>query len=120
MSVFPNKRSSERIDATLLVYYKKHGSQMGYDLSQTANISSGGVMLTTSFAYKVNDVLDLKLVSPINSDGDIVLAQVRGCEQVIPDIMYRTRVQFIETEPEQDFLIKQLIEKYGTGVNNGT
>lgn len=115
MAVFPNKRASERIDATLVVYYKKNIPNSGYDLSQTTNISVGGVMLSTAMSFAVGEVLELKLITSMNTDGEVVLAKVVGCDQVIPNVMYKTRAQFVETEPEQEFLIRQLIDKFGTG-----
>lgn len=114
MIKFPNKRANERIDATLIVYYKKNNSK-AYDLSQTTNISVGGVLLSTAVPFKVGEVLELKIITSMNTDGEIILAKVRGCDQVIPKVMYKTRAQFFDTEPEQEFMIKQLIDKFGTG-----
>jgi len=99
----PERRSSIRIKAELRVYYGPHHSNLltGY----TVNLSAGGLFLSATGPFEVNDIVKLKFNVP-GREGEAVICSARiawinqGGNQLKPDYPVGAGLEFIDLASE--------------------
>jgi c-di-GMP-binding flagellar brake protein YcgR len=93
------QRKYPRIEAQYLVSYRCEDIADSYDITQTKNISQGGVLVTTSKAFDKGDCLLMNIRFPfIYRDSDIK-GEVVDSEK-ITDSVYETRIKFLNIDEE--------------------
>ena len=105
------RRKFVRVDGTFVVNYRD--ISVAYpksDISQTRNISEGGLLFTTDKEFKKDTVLKLRLRLPDSSDYIDIKVRVVGSIQRLKNIMYETRVRFIGITDEGKDGIKKIVE----------
>ncbi|MDJ0862831.1 MAG: PilZ domain-containing protein [Gammaproteobacteria bacterium] len=55
------RRKHPRRDASLVVSYRPKDPSDGYDITQTQNVSQGGMLLTTARAFEPGVQLDIQM-----------------------------------------------------------
>ena len=105
-----NRRKKSRTDATIVVSYHIQGEDKNYDLSQTKNISQGGMLLTTNRKFERGTRLDMTIQFPFLDDKIQAVGEVVDSKEVIKDVVYETRLRF-------SHLNRQLLEGLGNFVN---
>ena len=105
------RRKFTRIDASYMVSYTDvtHGEPRS-DLSQTKNISMGGILFITDREYSPGTVLRVRLRIPDAPDYINAKVQVVISRQKIKGMMYDTSVKFIAVREEDREVIRKLIE----------
>ncbi len=105
------RRRFVRVNGTFVVNYKDISvAYSKNDISQTRNISEGGLLFTTDKKFKKDTVLKLKLRLPDSRDFIDVKVKVVGSMQRVKNIMYETRVKFIGITDEGKDSIKKIVE----------
>lgn len=99
------KRRKPRAEATIVVSYHLLEEDGNYDLSQTRNISQGGVLLTTNRKFEKGARLGMTIQFPFLEDKIQVVGEVVGSKEMIKDVIYETRVMFYNLKSE---LLKKL------------
>ncbi len=107
-----NKRKDARRPGTFIVYYSLHGKSLSYDVSQTKDISSGGLSLTTTQKFTKGEVLDLKITLPIMRESVKATAVVRDCREKVNNLIFITHLEFEVLETEQRKLIRDMVNFY--------
>ena len=99
------KRKFTRLDANFVVNYRveKDGFS-NYDLSQTKNVSQGGVLVTTNRKFEKGTVLSVTVRFPFVSKRIKLLGEVVDSHEVARDLIYDTRIRFINMD--EDFFAK--------------
>ncbi len=87
------RRKYPRADASFLVSYKEIDNQ-DFNLSQTKNISQGGMLLTTSEIFPDNASLDMIISFPFFSQRINVSGRVVRQKEVTRNFFYETGVEF--------------------------
>ena len=90
----PERRQYPRAETTLVVSYRVKAVSHGYDISQSTNVSQGGMLLKTNKAFDRGTCLDLTIRLPLIQDPIRVKGPVVISEQVVPNLIYDTRIQF--------------------------
>jgi len=88
------RRKKSRADATVVVSYHLLEEDGNYDLSQTRNISQGGMLLTTNRKFEKGARLGMTIQFPFLKDKIQVVGEVVNSREMIKDVIYETRVMF--------------------------
>jgi hypothetical protein len=88
------RRHHRRSDANLVVSYRVKEFASAYDISQSKNVSQGGMLLTTNREFRPGDLLLMTLRLPFMPDAMEVTGQVVGSREIVRDLIYDTRVRF--------------------------
>ncbi|MCX5687299.1 MAG: PilZ domain-containing protein [Candidatus Omnitrophica bacterium] len=107
----PERRKFKRINKSCVVSYTpvKIG-ELKYDVSQTKDLSEGGLLFISDKKFEKGTILKIKLRLPEFLDYVIVQAQVVDSTQRARIVIYETRVSFIEVEQKIKDAIKRLVD----------
>jgi len=105
------KRKFKRIDGNYVVSYAPiKGEDLKSDVSQTKNLSEGGLLFISDRKFEKDTILKIKLRLPEFSDYVIVKAQVIDSIQRAKGSMNETRVMFVEIDQNVREAIRRLAE----------
>ena len=99
-----NRREHERLDVNFVVSYRIKETPNGFDLSQTKNVSQGGMLLTTNRVFDEGTLLSMTIRFPLIPQKIEVTGVVVGSKEVVRDLLYETRIKFLDLD--QDFFMK--------------
>ena len=99
-----DRRKSPRIEANFVVNYKIEEMPEGYDLSQTKNISQGGILMTTNRSFEKGSFLTINIRIPFVPQKIKLKGEVVASQEKVRDLIYETRVQFVGLD--KDFFVK--------------
>ena len=105
----PNRRKFNRINRSYIISYTpvKIG-ELKYNVSQTKDLSEGGLLFISDKDFEKGVILKIKLKLPEFLDYVIVQARVVNSTQRAKGIIYETRVSFIAVEQKIKDAIKRL------------
>ena len=94
------RRSSPRFSASFVVSYRVKEIPDGYDLSQTKNVSQGGILLTTNRKFDKRTLLAMSIRFPFVAKRIEVTGTVIESREVVRDLIYETRIHFLDLDTE--------------------
>lgn len=100
----PERRKHPRLDVSFVVSYRVKEPPVNYDMSQSKNVSQGGMMLTTNRHFDKGTHLAIKVRFPFLPDKLEVWGEVVDCKEIAKNVIYETRIKFIG--PEGDMFEK--------------
>ena len=106
------KRKYPRIDKHFVVSYRKSDQEKIIDISQTKNLSLGGLLLTTLEQFDAGAQLIVSLKVPSIADPIEINAKVVSCNKSGAGTIYETRLEFINVDEKHAEAIKQVVEQY--------
>lgn len=92
------RRQYSRLDGNFVVSYRVKQLPDNYDLSQTKNVSQGGMLLTTNKKFDANLALTMKIRFPFVSERIEILGQVVDSKEVVKNLIYETRIRFLDLD----------------------
>lgn len=103
------RRQHPRIDKTFIVSYRVYTEVNNYDLTQTKNISVGGMLLTTNRLFKPGTVLSIDirlpfLKGPLNLKGRVVESR-----EVVKQLIYDTHLEIFDVDPDSMEVINKTV-----------
>jgi Tfp pilus assembly protein PilZ len=96
----PERRKSPRMAVNFVVSYRIEDAADSFDLSQTKDLSQGGMLLTTNKPFEAGTRLLMILRFPLVPQKIEVTGIVVGSREVVRDIIYETRIQFLNIDQE--------------------
>ncbi len=95
-----DQRQHTRRDASLLVSYRSEDLTAGYDVTQTRNVSQGGMLLTTARAFASGARLAIWTKLPLGGLPRLVLGTAEAVEskEIVQSLLYETRVRFVDLD----------------------
>ena len=108
----PERRKHPRIAGRFIVSYRILGEENNVDLSQTRNLSLGGMLLTTNRNFQPGTHLALEIRLPFDPDPIIIVAEVLESREITPRLIYDTRLMFIKVDDKHKKSIGQTVEYY--------
>jgi len=106
------KRKYPRLKASFVVSYKLFDESKIMDVSQTKNISLGGMLLTTNREFEPGTKLSLTIRLPFQARPLSFIGKVISSEQVVKDMIYDTRIELLSTSEEDRQLFKDTLDIY--------
>ena len=105
------RRKYPRLDEHYIISYRVLEEGADFDLSQTRNVSLGGALITSNSEYKPGTVLELIIKVPFRAERVTVKGEVVGSIEAVKNVMYETRIKFIDMP--QDFVaeFEKFLEK---------
>lgn len=106
------RRRYQRIAANFVVSYIEVPGPSKADISQTKNISEGGVLFTADRKFQKGAILNLKLRLPDAFDIISLNVEVMDSKEIGKGFLYDTRAKFVNLKDEIRTAIKRVVE-YG-------
>ncbi len=110
----PEKRKYPRINACFVVSCRVLKEAGNVDISQTKNLSLGGMLLTTNRKFNPGTMLALEIHLPFDINPIIITAKVLGSREITKDLIYDTRILFLKVSRHHKNAINQTINLYLT------
>lgn len=106
------RRKHPRISARFVVSYRVLKDIDNVDISQTKNISLGGMLLTTNRYFDPSTHLALEIRLPFHPHPIIIIAKVIECREITKDLIYDTRLAFLKVDDKYKQTINRTVEYY--------
>ncbi|MEW6170625.1 MAG: PilZ domain-containing protein [Candidatus Omnitrophota bacterium] len=90
------RRKHPRVNGRFVVSYRVYEEIDNIDISQTKNVSLGGMLLTTNRKFHPGTLLAIEIRLPFVSEKIHLIAKVLESKEIIKDLIYDTRLNFIE------------------------
>ena len=98
----PERRKHNRLTVNFVVSYRVKQLPESYDLSQSKNVSQGGMLLTTNREFSLGTQLAMTIRFPFTSVKIEVHGEVVASKEVVRNLIYETRLKFLDL-PEDFF-----------------
>lgn len=116
---FKEKRAFKRIEKHfILTYYDTKNPEQKFSATQLKNISRGGMSLVTDKAFKPGTILEIEIKSAFFASITHMHGKVLESHEHAKDIIYETRLQFINLSTQAEAVIKTAIEFFENRENN--
>ncbi|MDJ0862167.1 MAG: PilZ domain-containing protein [Gammaproteobacteria bacterium] len=113
MHVDSERRAHPRVEANLVVSYRDRGLGGGYDISQSKNVSQGGMLLTTNRGFSGGSLLTMTLRLPHMPDAIEVTGKVVTSREIVRELIYDTHVQFARVDDRARKQLKRFVFQRG-------
>ncbi|MDD3297032.1 MAG: PilZ domain-containing protein [Candidatus Omnitrophica bacterium] len=107
----PERRKFSRMDANFVVSYRIKEFPDGYDLTQTKNVSQGGILLTTNKVFDKGTFLAMTIRFPLVPQKIEVTGEVIASKEIVRDLIYETRIKFLDLDEEFFQKLGEFIEE---------
>lgn len=94
----PERRRYPRLNVNFIVSYRIKEPSASFDLSQTKNLSQGGLLLTTNKAFEKGTLLAMTIRFPFVNEKINLTGQVIGSQEKVRDLIYETHIRFQESD----------------------
>lgn len=108
----PERRKHPRIMGRFIVSYRIINEADNIEISQTKNISMGGMLLTTNRCFEPGVNLALEIRLPFDPHPIMVIGRVIGCREIMKDMIYDTRIEFLSIDERHKKVIGETIGYY--------
>ncbi|MCM8795617.1 MAG: PilZ domain-containing protein [Candidatus Omnitrophica bacterium] len=108
----PERRKHPRIDARFIVSYRIFDENDNIDISQTKNLSLGGMLLTTNRKFEEGTKLALEIRLPFDPNPIMLMAKVVESKEITKNLIYDTRLEFLAVDERHRDVIVQTVEFY--------
>ena len=108
----PERRKKPRIAGKFVVSYRVKTDIDNYDISQTRNLSLGGMLLTTNREFSPGTLLAIDIRLPFFIDAINITGKVVDSKEVVKDLIYDTRIQFLEIDPRTEGIVNDTVGYY--------
>jgi hypothetical protein len=107
-----NRRKTRRGDANFVISYHLQREDANYDLTQTKNVSQGGMLLTTNRKFEKGTRLDMTMQFPFLDDKIQVVGEVVGSKEVLKDLIYETRLMFYDLKGQYSKKLDNFVKEH--------
>jgi len=108
----PERRKHSRILGRFVVSYRIVEEPKSADVSQTKNLSLGGMLITTNKQFDPGVRLDLQIRLPFDPDPIVIVGKVLESREVTKDLIYDTRLQFLDVDEKHREVIGKTVDYY--------
>lgn len=108
----PDRRRHPRVNARFIVSYRILEEVDNVDISQTKNLSLGGMLLTTNKEFSAGTNLALEIRLPFDPSPILIVAKVLESREISKDLIYDTRLVFLAVDDKHRNVIKETVDYY--------
>lgn len=106
------RRKTLRVAGSFVVAYRILEEEAGSDITQTKNISLGGMLLTTNRKFPVGAKLALEIRLPVDPSPIMLVCSVVESKEVVSNLIYDTRLAFLEVDKKHQKIISKTVDYY--------
>lgn len=108
----PERRKQPRISGRFIVSYRILEEEDNVDITQTRNLSLGGMLLTTNRKFEPGTNLALEIRLPFDPNPIMLIGRVIESREVTKDLIYDTRLIFLAVDEKHRGVIGQTLNYY--------
>lgn len=108
----PERRRHPRISGRFVVSYRIIDEVNNVDISQTKNLSLGGMLLTTNRQFATGTNLALEIRLPSDPNPIMLIGKVVESREVTKNLIYDTRLEFLVIDERHRKLISRTVDYY--------
>lgn len=108
----PERRKFSRIDARFIVSYRIFDENNNVDITQTKNISLGGMLLTTNKQFEKGTNLALEIRLPFDPNPIMLIGKVLESREITRNLIYDTRIMFLAVDEKHRKVINETVGYY--------
>jgi len=108
------RRRYHRISGRFIVSYRVLEEADSIDISQTKNISLGGMLLTTNRLFAPGTNLAIEIRLPFDPHPILMTAQVLESREITRHLIYDTRLEFLTVDERHKKAIARTVDYYLT------
>ena len=108
----PERRRHPRINARFIVSYRILEDVNNVDISQTKNLSLGGMLLTTNKKFTIGTNLALTIRLPFDPNPIMIIGRVMESREISKDLIYDTRLTFLDIDERHRNVIGETVDYY--------
>jgi hypothetical protein len=108
----PEKRQHQRVSGRFIVSYRIVDERDNVDISQTKNLSLGGMFITTNRQFEPGTRLAIEIRLPFDPYPIKLTAQVLESKEVAKNLIYDTRLMFLSIDEKHKKIISETVEYY--------
>lgn len=108
----PERRKHPRIGGRFIVSYRILNENNNIDISQTKNISLGGMLLTTNRQFEPGTDLALEIRLPFDPNPIMLIGKIVESREITKNLIYDTRLQFLAVDEKHREVIRQTVDYY--------
>lgn len=108
----PERRKHPRVAGKFVVSYRVKAEVDNYDITQTRNLSLGGMLLTTNRNFSPGTILAIDVRLPFFIDAISFTGKVLDSKEVVKDLIYDTYIQFLEIDSKAEGIVKDTVGYY--------
>lgn len=108
----PERRNHTRIVGRFVVSYRVLDDSESIDLTQTKNLSLGGMLLTTNKLFHPGTNLALEIRLPFDPHPIMLIGKVIESVEVTRDLIYDTRLEFLAVDERHRKVINDTVGYY--------
>jgi len=105
------KREYPRMHANFIVSYRIKHPSGDYDLTQTKDVSQGGMLLTTNKPFEKGTYLTLTMRFPFIPQKIELTGKVADSKEINKNLIYETRIQFLDLDRNSFEKLGKFIKK---------
>lgn len=106
------KRKHPRAEGRFMVSYRVLPNNDKFDITQTKNLSLGGMLLTTNCQFSPGTNLALEIRLPFSPGAIKINAKVLESKEVTKGIIYDTRLIFLTIDDNHKKVISDTVDYY--------
>jgi len=108
----PERRKHPRVSGRFIVSYRILQEQDNVDVTQTKNLSLGGMLLTTNRTFDKGTNLALEIRLPFDPNPIMLIGKVVESREISKDLIYDTRLEFLAIDERHRRVIVDTVEYY--------
>ena len=108
----PERRKNPRASGRFIVSYRIFEESDNIDISQTKNLSLGGMLLTTNRKFEPGINLAIEIRLPFDPHPIMLIGKVIESHEITKDLIYDTRLHFLAIDEGHRKVISQTVEYY--------
>ena len=108
----PERRKFPRVTGRFIVSYRILDEEDNVDISQTKDISLGGMYITTNRSFEPGTNLALEIRLPFDPHPIMLIGKVVASYEVTRDLIYDTRLEFLAIDENHRNVIGQTVDYY--------
>ncbi|MDD5196432.1 MAG: PilZ domain-containing protein [Candidatus Omnitrophota bacterium] len=108
----PERRNHPRVMGRFIVSYRIMNEIDSMDISQTKNISMGGMLLTTNRNFEPGVNLALEIRLPFDPHPIMLIGKVLESREIMQDMIYDTRIEFLAVDEKHKKIIGETVGYY--------
>jgi c-di-GMP-binding flagellar brake protein YcgR len=108
----PERRKYPRVSGRFIVSYRILEENDNVDVSQSKNISLGGMLLTTNKSLSVGTNLAIEIRLPFDPNPIMIIAKVLESHEISKDLIYDTRLNFLAIDERHRNVVKETVDYY--------
>lgn len=106
------RRKYPRAAGRFIVSYRILENNGNTDISQTKNLSLGGMLLTTNCQFSPGTNLALEIRLPFDPSPIMLIGKVLESKEITKDIIYDTRLIFLAIDEKHRKIINEAVGYY--------